>query len=107
MSISRRNTDRTPSGLIARGLAICEKFTTLHKGIVNRSDIVRPVKNIGFKIVLIAITLLNTSITLLKPNYKLDTIVIDAGHGGKDPGTRGQTAKEKDVALKISLKLGA
>ena len=107
MSIIRRNTDRTPSGLVARGLAICEKFTTLRKGIVNRSDIVSPVKNIGFKIVLLAITLLNTSVTLLKPDYKLDTIVIDPGHGGKDPGTRGQSAKEKDVALKISLKLGA
>lgn len=33
--------------------------------------------------------------------------MIDAGHGGKDPGTRGKTAKEKDVALKIALKLGA
>jgi N-acetylmuramoyl-L-alanine amidase len=65
------------------------------------------VKNIGLKIVLIAITLLNTSATLLKSDYKVDTIVIDPGHGGKDPGTRGQNAKEKDVALKIALKLGA
>jgi N-acetylmuramoyl-L-alanine amidase len=40
-------------------------------------------------------------------DYKVDTIVIDPGHGGKDPGTHGKTAKEKDIALKISLKLGA
>ncbi len=33
--------------------------------------------------------------------------MIDAGHGGKDPGTLGKNAREKDVALKISLKLGA
>ncbi|MFN7330552.1 MAG: N-acetylmuramoyl-L-alanine amidase, partial [Bacteroidota bacterium] len=32
--------------------------------------------------------------------------MIDPGHGGKDPGTLGKKAKEKDVALKISLKLG-
>ncbi|MFM7856726.1 MAG: N-acetylmuramoyl-L-alanine amidase, partial [Flammeovirgaceae bacterium] len=32
--------------------------------------------------------------------------MIDPGHGGKDPGTVGKKAKEKDVALKISLKLG-
>jgi N-acetylmuramoyl-L-alanine amidase len=37
---------------------------------------------------------------------KLDVVVIDAGHGGKDPGTRGSYTKEKDIALKVSLKLG-
>src|SRR5579872_2986319 len=34
------------------------------------------------------------------------TIIIDPGHGGFDPGTHGLIAKEKDVALAISLKLG-
>lgn len=38
---------------------------------------------------------------------KLNVVVIDAGHGGKDPGTRGAYTKEKDIALKVSLKLGA
>jgi N-acetylmuramoyl-L-alanine amidase len=33
-------------------------------------------------------------------------IVIDAGHGGKDPGAVGKKYKEKDLALKMSLKLG-
>jgi N-acetylmuramoyl-L-alanine amidase len=32
--------------------------------------------------------------------------VIDAGHGGKDSGTLGKNSKEKDVALKIALRLG-
>lgn len=32
--------------------------------------------------------------------------MIDAGHGGKDPGTLGKNSREKDVALKIALKLG-
>ena len=36
----------------------------------------------------------------------LHTIVIDPGHGGFDPGTHGLLAKEKDVALAISLRLG-
>ena len=32
--------------------------------------------------------------------------MIDAGHGGHDPGTHGVISKEKDVALKIALQLG-
>lgn len=38
--------------------------------------------------------------------YRIKTIVIDAGHGGKDGATRGLTAKEKDVALQVALRLG-
>lgn len=39
--------------------------------------------------------------------WKLDVIVIDAGHGGKDPGTIGVgRTKEKDVTLGVALKLG-
>lgn len=33
-------------------------------------------------------------------------VVIDAGHGGSDPGALGSTSKEKDVTLKVALKLG-
>jgi len=38
--------------------------------------------------------------------YKIKTIVIDAGHGGKDGATRGSYSTEKDVALKTALRLG-
>jgi len=38
--------------------------------------------------------------------YKLRTVVIDAGHGGKDPGSPGKLTAEKDVVLAIALKLG-
>ena len=41
-----------------------------------------------------------------KEQYTLKTVVIDAGHGGKDPGTHGIYSKEKDIALSIALKLG-
>ena len=36
----------------------------------------------------------------------IKTIVIDPGHGGHDHGCHGSSAKEKDIALAISLKLG-
>jgi N-acetylmuramoyl-L-alanine amidase len=38
--------------------------------------------------------------------YKVKTIVIDAGHGGSKPGARGSFSLEKNVALKVALKLG-
>lgn len=39
--------------------------------------------------------------------WKLDVVVVDAGHGGDDPGTIGITRiKEKDITLGIALKLG-
>ncbi len=36
----------------------------------------------------------------------LRTIIIDPGHGGKDPGAHGLISSEADVALAVSLKLG-
>ncbi|MBE7020667.1 MAG: AMIN domain-containing protein [Ruminococcaceae bacterium] len=47
-----------------------------------------------------------------KHNSKYKTVVIDAGHGGKDPGAVGTengviVLKEKDVNLKIALKVYA
>lgn len=40
------------------------------------------------------------------PKRKVRTIVIDPGHGGKDPGCNGVTCKEKEVALAVALKFG-
>lgn len=37
---------------------------------------------------------------------KIDKVVIDAGHGGKDPGACGKKSYEKDIVLSIALKLG-
>ena len=42
--------------------------------------------------------------TTPKP-FRVRTIVIDAGHGGKDPGAHGSYSLEKTVALDIALKL--
>lgn len=39
--------------------------------------------------------------------WRLDTVVIDAGHGGHDPGNLGSGFQEKDVTLAVALKVGA
>lgn len=36
----------------------------------------------------------------------IKTVVIDAGHGGKDPGCHGAISNEKEVCLSIALSLG-
>ncbi|TVR73261.1 MAG: N-acetylmuramoyl-L-alanine amidase [Marinilabiliales bacterium] len=38
--------------------------------------------------------------------YRLRTVVIDPGHGGRDPGALGRRSREKDIVLAVSLKLG-
>jgi N-acetylmuramoyl-L-alanine amidase len=42
----------------------------------------------------------------LVSNYRLKKVVIDAGHGGHDPGCISKNLKEKDVTLAVALKLG-
>lgn len=44
-----------------------------------------------------------TQQTILAKDF---VVVIDAGHGGHDPGAVGQTAKEKHINLSVALKLG-
>ena len=39
--------------------------------------------------------------------YRIKTVVIDAGHGGKDSGCSGTSSKEKHIALGIAKKLQA
>jgi N-acetylmuramoyl-L-alanine amidase len=58
------------------------------------------------------IILANISNKAVAQAKKLKTIVVDAGHGGSDPGATGQyenslKSKEKDITLAISLKLVA
>lgn len=52
--------------------------------------------------------LIERDLTRERSKWKLNVIVIDAGHGGKDPGTIGVSkVYEKTVTLAIALKLGA
>jgi len=64
------------------------------------------VKNFATISLLSAIFVLSSFTVLEKKQYKVQTVVIDAGHGGKDPGCHGKKSKEADVALNVALELG-
>ena len=56
---------------------------------------------------LISIALLFSNTVYSQTGLGIKTVVIDAGHGGKDPGAVAKTKlQEKDVVLDVSLQLG-
>jgi N-acetylmuramoyl-L-alanine amidase len=58
-------------------------------------------------IVLTLIFIIGSPVTQgFRQEYRIRTVVIDAGHGGEDSGCLGASAKEKHIALAIALKLG-
>lgn len=93
--------------LCGRLFGFREKFTILCKVIVISLKKRMKVKNIAIVAVLLAITLLTSSTSLRRSDFQVKTVVIDAGHGGHDPGTHGNISKEKDVALTVARKVGA
>jgi len=68
-----------------------------------------PTGIISFALILVYLFLssftLATDTAKTTSTFKFKTVVIDAGHGGKDPGAHGATALEKTVALSIAKKL--
>ncbi len=68
-------------------------------------------KQFRYRLILLMLIFLNFSLTnkgfsQVNEKYSLKTVVIDAGHGGKDSGALGRKSKEKDIVLSIALKLG-
>ncbi|MBC7884298.1 MAG: N-acetylmuramoyl-L-alanine amidase [Saprospiraceae bacterium] len=43
---------------------------------------------------------------LFSKNKRVKKVIIDAGHGGHDSGCVGKNVYEKDIALKLAIKLG-
>ena len=59
-----------------------------------------------YKFLTILLLCAATSNAVLAAGKKISKIVLDAGHGGKDNGARGEYSNEKDLTLAIVLKLG-
>lgn len=59
-----------------------------------------------FAFLMAAITMPHEAWSQAAPLLDEWVVVIDAGHGGKDPGTVGMKAKEKDINLAVALRTG-
>ncbi len=62
---------------------------------------------IGFSLLTITSCFLLAFTTGNKLDNNKFIVVLDAGHGGHDPGNTGNRYKEKDIALKVVLSVGA
>ena len=71
--------------------------------------ILREYKKNDFLLKLLVFLIAVFTCSILSPlhSQQIKTVVIDAGHGGKDPGCHGNFAFEKEVCLSMALKLGA
>ncbi len=79
---------------------------------IHEAEMLQITKIRGLKGILICICLM-ASITMpykllsqAVPDRKEWVVVIDAGHGGKDPGAIGSRSKEKNINLAVALKTG-
>jgi N-acetylmuramoyl-L-alanine amidase len=67
------------------------------------------IRTVKWTLALAPLLLLFSFGRMAEPEMELQTIktvVIDAGHGGKDPGCHGNSAHEKNVCLAMALQLG-
>ncbi|MDC0377641.1 N-acetylmuramoyl-L-alanine amidase [Flavobacteriaceae bacterium] len=58
-------------------------------------------------LIALCLIFLNSSFLNSQENNNNFTVVLDPGHGGKDPGNRGNGYYEKNIALSIALKVGS
>ena len=92
------------ANFVAKFFVIEKKYVTLH----TNWEIMA--LKLHFRILLAAVVLLSLSVgqgfAQRNAGKKPYTVVIDAGHGGKDAGAVGRRLKEKDLNLTVSLLTG-
>ena len=74
--------------------------------IINKIKFMLQKISIALMVVLVMTIFANVADAQSANGKGLNVVVIDPGHGGKDPGAIGKTAKEKDIVLSVALKLG-
>ena len=67
---------------------------------------VRMTLNRSYIIILLCSLWVALPLVSMKAQGRNFTIVIDPGHGGRDPGAIGKRGKEKNINLNVALKLG-
>lgn len=60
----------------------------------------------NYRLIFFIIAMCFFSADLAAQSNKIQTVVIDAGHGGKDPGAVGSKSKEKNITLAVAKKTG-
>jgi len=83
------------------------KLIKIRKAVMRQSSKFRGVRvNLTFAFLVAAITMPHEVWSQAAPLTDEWIVVIDAGHGGKDPGTVGPKAREKNINLAVALKTG-
>jgi len=83
------------------------KLIKILKAVMRQITKIRGLKDILISLLMMAsITMPLTGWSQPVPEKKEWVVVIDPGHGGRDPGTHGAKAREKDINLAVALKTG-
>ena len=66
----------------------------------------KSIKGLRFVFIINILTFCSTGCLTAQHNTEKFVVVLDAGHGGHDPGNLGNGFREKDIALRTALKVG-
>lgn len=71
----------------------------MHRIIIMKKDLIKIIFRIACAVLLVC----SFSVSAFSKDF---TVVIDAGHGGHDPGAIGKISREKNINLNVALRVG-